>query len=260
MFGPIILLLIAFVQTALSVDHLGYEDPCIHGGSMLTYTPETTPANLGEPLNIIISNQSDPRVLVETMAEGGLYNYLEAAAFGGQCLGLHMGVEQQANLGDGYSNQTQRSILRYQYFHDPFLGTCLESIYGGNHLRVFKQDSTGAYFLSSSSEKDSKKNHALGVKGDLFIGNTTNMPINVQPNADTILTGQSAKRGWTYTTTVKYVDDLLPSNRKAEWNHYMEVQAIGDEVSDRLVAVLTIQMTKDDPRYLSEHVWSAIGL
>ncbi|WWD06151.1 hypothetical protein V865_004236 [Kwoniella europaea PYCC6329] len=198
------------------------------------------------------------------MLEGGLYNYLEAAAFGGQCFGLHMGDKQQSNLGDGNANQTQRSILRYQYFHNHFLGTCLESIYGGNHIRVFKQETTGAYFMSSSAEEDSSKNHQLGLNAydsgrDLFVGNATSIAIKGHLDINTTFAGETVKRGWRYRTTVNYVDDLVPANR-TRWNHYTGVQAVGGGVSDGLVAVLTIQVTKDDPELLADQVWSALGM
>jgi hypothetical protein len=66
---------------------------------------DTWPSGLGEPLNLIISNESDPRVLQPTMLEGGLYNYFEAFRYGGECLGLHMGNKQVADLGDGTGNR-----------------------------------------------------------------------------------------------------------------------------------------------------------
>ncbi|WWC57901.1 uncharacterized protein I303_100436 [Kwoniella dejecticola CBS 10117] len=215
----------------------GFVDPSLNGGSMLTYTLNTFPPNLGEPLNVIISNQSDPRVLAETMWEGGLYTYLEAGAFGGQCLGLHMGNKQQANLGDGNKNQTQKALLRYQYFHNHFLGTCLETLYGGNHIRVFKQETSGAYFLSASTELDSKRYHQLGINAY----------------------DAGSKRGWRYRTTVNYIEDLVPANR-TKWNHYVGVQPVGGEISDGLVAVLTVQVIQEDPKHWSEWVWSALGL
>ncbi|OCF41729.1 hypothetical protein I317_04433 [Kwoniella heveanensis CBS 569] len=246
------------------VEALGFNDPSKTGGSMLTYTLWTTPPNLGEPLNIIISNESDPRVLEETMLDGGLYNYLEAAAFGNQCFGLHMGDKQQANLGDGLTNQTQHTILRYQYFRNHFLGTCLESIYGGNHIRVWKQYSSGAYFLSSSAEEDSTDNHKLGLNAydagrDLFVGNATNIRVQGHLEANQTFVGEVSKRGWKYRTTVRYIEDLVPANR-TKWNHYTGVQAIGGYVSDGLVAVLTVQAQKDQPGLWSEEVSSALGL
>ncbi|OCF59971.1 hypothetical protein L486_02644 [Kwoniella mangroviensis CBS 10435] len=151
------------------------------------------------------------------MLEGGLYNYLEAAAFGGQCFGLHMGDKQQSNLGDGSANQ-----------------------------------------------EDSSKNHQLGLNvsdsgKDLLVGNATNIAIEGHLGINTTFTGETVKRGWRYRTTVDYIDDLVPANR-TRWNHYTGVQAIGAEVSDGLVAVLTIQVTKDDPGLLGDQVWSALGM
>lgn len=32
--------------------------------------------------------------------------------------------------------------MRYQHFHDIYLGTCLQSIYGGPHFRLFHQYTT----------------------------------------------------------------------------------------------------------------------
>nr|ODO04339.1 hypothetical protein L204_00697 [Cryptococcus depauperatus CBS 7855] len=231
----------------------GFLDPKLSGGSMLTYTLETVPANLGEPLNVIVSNQSSPRVLAETMWEGGLYNYLEAAGFGGECLGLQMGNYQQSNLGDGNRNQTQRSILRYQYFHDDILGTCLESIYGGNHIRVFRQETRwasslriGAYFFSTSAEMDSTTHHNLGLNAydlgrNLFVGNATGVVVGDDVTTSTVIEGDIEKRGYRYKTVVTFEDGLLPENRTL-WNHYTGVQLVGGAVSDGLVAVLTIDV------------------
>ena len=113
----------------------GFDDPSVRNGSMLLvcladptpdpffpkpnlpgrYTHSTTlmkqkventwPSGLGEPLNLIISNASDRRVLQPSMMDGGLYNYFEAFSYGGQCLGLHMGNKQIADLGDGQGNR-----------------------------------------------------------------------------------------------------------------------------------------------------------
>ncbi|WRT63434.1 uncharacterized protein IL334_000339 [Kwoniella shivajii] len=241
--------LLALCSTTIqAVVHKGFNNPILNGGSMLAYGD--WPPALGEPLNIIISNQSDPRVLVETMQEGGLYNYLEGAGFGGECFGLHMGDKQHCDLGDGYKNQTQRCILRYQYFHNEYLGTCLESIYGGNHIRVFKQEDTGAYFLSSSAEMDSQSNHDLGMNAyDSGRGQST---------SHTTFTGEITKRGWRYMTQIEYIDDLVPANR-TKWNHYTGVQAVGGYISDGLVAVLTVRVVKDSSSF-SRDMWSAFGL
>jgi hypothetical protein len=52
-----------------------------------------------------------------------------------ECLGIHLGDPQSANLGDGNGPVNQTIELR-QDFGDPDLGTCLESLIGGNHFRL----------------------------------------------------------------------------------------------------------------------------
>ena len=62
---------------------------------------------------MIVSGDSDPRVLFPSLAYGGLYNYFEALHYGGECFGLHLGGVQAADLGDGrgYSESQSRSQL-----------------------------------------------------------------------------------------------------------------------------------------------------
>jgi len=52
---------------------------------------------LGEPLNIIISGESSPEVLVYA----GFYNFAQAIGFSEECFGLHLGGPFSANVGDG---------------------------------------------------------------------------------------------------------------------------------------------------------------
>lgn len=51
-----------------------------------------------------------------------------------ECLGIHIGNPQSANLGDGngYVNQT---IEMREDYGNPSTGTCWESVVGGNHFR-----------------------------------------------------------------------------------------------------------------------------
>ncbi len=51
-----------------------------------------------------------------------------------ECLGIHLGGPQSANLGDGNGFVNQTMELR-QDFGDALLGTCLETLEGGNHFR-----------------------------------------------------------------------------------------------------------------------------
>ncbi len=66
-----------------------------------------------------------------------------------ECLGIHLGNSQTANLGDGNGNVAQTMELRENL---KFGGTCGESLVGGNHFRMFRQNGTnhdtGALFLA----------------------------------------------------------------------------------------------------------------
>ena len=66
-----------------------------------------------------------------------------------ECLGIHLGNSQTANLGDGNGNVAQTMELRENL---EVGGTCAESLIGGNHLRMFRQNGTnhytGALFLA----------------------------------------------------------------------------------------------------------------
>jgi hypothetical protein len=66
-----------------------------------------------------------------------------------ECLGIHLGNPQSANLGDGNGNVNQTIELRAD---SKIGGTCTESLVGGNHLRMFRQNgtnhNTGALFLA----------------------------------------------------------------------------------------------------------------
>ena len=67
--------------------------------------PDTNPIGLGEPVNLIISGNSDARVLNPSQMHGGLYNYFEAFHYGGECFALHLGPPQTVNLGDGRADR-----------------------------------------------------------------------------------------------------------------------------------------------------------
>jgi hypothetical protein len=86
--------------------------------------------------------------------------------FAGECLGQHSGSDQQANLGDGHGYRTsllpspsprfclissvfflfqvnETAVIRLDY-GDPTLGTCKETILGGNHFRYWAQTGSEA--------------------------------------------------------------------------------------------------------------------
>ena len=51
-----------------------------------------------------------------------------------ECFGIHLGAPQSANLGDGNGWVNQTIELR-QDFGLSGIGTCFESLIGGNHFR-----------------------------------------------------------------------------------------------------------------------------
>ena len=64
----------------------GYDDPRNGGGSMLTNAYN----GLGEPINVIVSGNSDSQVL----SPEGFYNYALSLEFGTECLGQHLGASR----------------------------------------------------------------------------------------------------------------------------------------------------------------------
>ncbi|EIW81207.1 hypothetical protein CONPUDRAFT_82232 [Coniophora puteana RWD-64-598 SS2] len=149
---------------------VGWADPRLNGGRFLDFT---TP-KAGEPLNVIISNESDPYILTEP----GFRAYYKSIGFSEECLGLHIGHIHDADLGDGEGRKGEHILARQYYF--PRWGTCWESIAGGNHFRAWKQNGTdadtGAWFLAVSKEENSSKNHMIVPDGynigrDLLVEN-----------------------------------------------------------------------------------------
>ncbi|KAH9924321.1 uncharacterized protein BXZ73DRAFT_50523 [Epithele typhae] len=139
---------------------VGWIDPRLKGaGSSTYYTTE----KLGEPLNIIISSESDPFIL----SESGMQTYIKSIGFNRECLGLHYGHIHEADLGDGFGRKAEQFLGRQHYF--PIMGTCWESVRGGHHFRAWRQNGTeadsGAWFLGASEEMDSSKNHMIVENG-----------------------------------------------------------------------------------------------
>ncbi|KJA27778.1 hypothetical protein HYPSUDRAFT_876163 [Hypholoma sublateritium FD-334 SS-4] len=174
---------------------VAFIDPRIGGGSLL----DDAAPGLGEPLNIIVSGLSSPGVLTDS----GITNYAKALGFSIECLGIHLGAPQSANLGDGNGPVNQTMELR-QDFGDAEVGTCLETLIGGNHFRVFRQNgplaNTGALFLAASREEDLEEGHTIIPDGynigrDQFV-------------ADAL--GQRTFGGFVYSTTAENITGLLP--------------------------------------------------
>ncbi len=86
---------------------------------------------------------------------------------GEECLGQHLGTDQQANLGDGLGNVTEIEELRWNG-GNPYIGTCRETFEGGLHLRYWVQNTTGAYFMAVSVEEDLASGHDIVLNGSVF--------------------------------------------------------------------------------------------
>lgn len=82
---------------------------------------------------------------------------------GEECLTLKLGSSQRANL-DGKGEVNEEETLRWN-FGNPYIGTCRETFEGGLHLRYWKQESTGAYFMASSVEMGAALGHDIVVDG-----------------------------------------------------------------------------------------------
>ncbi|KAJ7696703.1 hypothetical protein B0H17DRAFT_928908 [Mycena rosella] len=225
-----------------------YFPPPQAGGAMLTKAPGT---DLGEPLNVILAGTSDPAVLIDTDQNGGFRNYWLSVNFAAECLGQHQGDPQQADLGDGRGFVNESGLLRYDYLNQE-IGTCEETVQGGNHFRYFMQDGAGAntsaVFLATSYELPIAEQHNIVVNGynlgrDRLVGNITGTPVDTLAvtNASTFA-GTTSNGGYTYATTISYVSGLL-ANSSAGVNHGDTVGIGGETAVDGLVAVLEVKIT-----------------
>jgi len=198
------------LATPMAKRATAFFNPSAGGGSML----DNAGGGLGEPMNVIISGLSSPGVL----NLDGIENFARAIGFSTECLGIHLGGPQSANLGDGNGFVNQTVELR-QDFGDPVLGTCLESLNGGNHFRVFIQNgpqaNSGALFLAVSTEEDLSESHTIAPNG-----------YNLGRNAlVAAATGTTFFGGVTYSTTAQSLTGLLPVG-SAGVNHGIALDGI----------------------------------
>ncbi|KAI0064156.1 hypothetical protein BV25DRAFT_348229 [Artomyces pyxidatus] len=232
----------------------GFYDPRAQGGSFLTQVNNTFPVGLvlGEPINAIILGSSDDAVLVDQQQDGGLRNYFLSFGFAGECLGQHSGSDQAANLGDGHGYLNESAVIRWDY-GNPTLGTCQETIEGGNHFRYWVQNgneaNSGAIFMAVSYELPDSLQHDIIYNGynlarDWLIGNATAQS-QIIPTANvtnqTTYSGQTSFNGYVYQTSVQYVSGLLP-NGSDGINHFGSVGANGTNAVDGLSALMTVKI------------------
>ncbi|PWN38799.1 hypothetical protein IE81DRAFT_327131 [Ceraceosorus guamensis] len=198
----------------------GYANPTDNGGSWLT----TTAVGLGEPLNVIISGESDEGVL----SEEGVVEYFRSLFYSeGSCFNITLGNEQAANLGDGQGTLNQTDIKRYNYYLGDS-GTCLQSLNGGPHFRYWQQSTTRAWFLATSYSDDADTNHMIIPNGydlnrDQLSSNATNA------------TGTFSPGGFEYTAT-RTQAPLLADVPLASINHGI--------ATDGNVDILTVRIRK----------------
>lgn len=107
----------------------GYTDPSTYGGSMLLLVEN----GMREPINAIISGQSDPYVL----SDAGFRDYVRSIGFSFECFDMHLGTPMRADLGDGNGMALERFEYREIKAWDAgrTIGSCRESVAGGNHFR-----------------------------------------------------------------------------------------------------------------------------
>ncbi|KAJ6557185.1 hypothetical protein B0H10DRAFT_2120998 [Mycena sp. CBHHK59/15] len=208
---------------AVAVPHnkraVDFFNPTANGGSML----DDAGGGLGEPLNVIISGLSSPAVLTDD----GFLNFARAIGFSTECLGIHLGAPQSANLGDGNGFVNQTMELRQDY-GDPVLGTCLESLIGGNHLRMYRQNGptadSGALFLAVSKEESVSESHTIVPDGyDIGRGLLA-----------TSATGSTSFNGVSYSTAARNITGLLAAG-SAGVNHGI--------ATDGITTLLTVTIT-----------------
>ncbi|KAJ3974672.1 hypothetical protein EV361DRAFT_893159 [Lentinula raphanica] len=229
----------------------GYLDPSSNGGSMLTTVANTSPPGQQEPINLIISANSDAAVLKDGNIDGGLQTYFNSLGFAGECLGNHLGDDQAANLGDGNGLINQTGVMRWD-FGNVQTGTCEESIDGGNHFRYWIQNGSAAdsnaIFMAASYELPASSNHDIVVNGynlgrDWLVGNITGSTIPTESLTNSSsYSGKTASNGFNFSTAVQYVSGLLP-NTSVGINHNLTVATNGVNAVDGLVAVLTVKIT-----------------
>ncbi|SNX81313.1 uncharacterized protein MEPE_00018 [Melanopsichium pennsylvanicum] len=204
----------------------GYYSPSSNGGSMLT---GNTASGLGEPLNIIVSGNSDAGVLNQV----GFEEFSRSFYFSpGSCLNISQGGYQTANLGDGNGDKAQTNIMRYNYKQGDG-GTCVESLKGGNHFRYWIQNGSaadsGAVFVAASVELNATLSHMIADNGydngrDEMVGNMTSGTL-------------TSPGGFEYTVTKETNSQLLNGIQASQINHNIGI--------DGVVDVLTVRITKN---------------
>lgn len=242
-------------STSKNIPPEGYYNPLDGGGSFLTGVQNVYPPDLGEPVNMILTANSDAAALIDQEAKGGLRNYFLSFGFAGECLGQHSGSDQTANLGDGNGPRNETAVMRWDY-GNPTVGTCQETVSGGNHFRYWvqngKDQDTGAIFMACSYEMPIAQQHNIIPNGynygrDWIVGNITGQIVpSFNLTNSSSYSGNTTSEGYTYSTTINYVSGLL-QNTSIGINHNDTVQVDGFHAIDGLVAVMTVKIVGRPP-------------
>ncbi|KAF8258143.1 hypothetical protein EI94DRAFT_1755467 [Lactarius quietus] len=213
-------------QEPISTDAVPFVNPNLHGGSLLDRAPNTGTPLLGEPLNVIISGLSSPEVLTNA----GFKKFANMLGFGIECFGAHLGDPQTANLGDGHGWVNQTIELRQDYGNAD-IGSCLESLLGGNHFRLFRQDGPFAIrarcSLRAVSEEENLHDHHTILRTVIILAGDDKLV------SDAV--GVKKYKGVTYQTEVLRLTGLLPPGSDGV-NHRIP--------TDGVTALLTIKIIK----------------
>ncbi|SPO27328.1 uncharacterized protein UTRI_10445 [Ustilago trichophora] len=204
--------------SVVDVNQYGFVDPRLYGGTSFDLVGN----GMHEPLNVIISSHSSAAILTRK----GFQSYCRSLDFDKECLGLHAGGFQKAYI-DPRGWRDQEFIYREVYTPlDHVFGTCIESLVGGNHIRAWQQQGSGAWFLATSREQDASKNH-------MIIPNGYNIGRNqlVQQALGKAKDGKTSFMWTKYRTEVQFVAGLMPQGMQGV-NHDIAV--------DGLTAVLTV--------------------
>ncbi|GAA5886074.1 hypothetical protein JCM6882_004254 [Rhodosporidiobolus microsporus] len=218
------------LQRRALTDQGGFYDPRENGGNWLTLAHNTYPAGLGEPLNIVVSAESDPLI----MTDEGFFDWAESLQYGRECLGQSDGEKQSANLGDGKGQINQTILLRYNY-GDPYIGTCWETINGGGHFRIWRQNgseaNSGAWFLAASEEMNLSMNHMI-VDNGYDLGRDAVVSYAVQSGGT-----KSPLTNRTFTTESRNATQYYDNISVYDINHRI--------ATDGVVMVLTVKVTSN---------------
>ncbi|CAK5279495.1 unnamed protein product [Mycena citricolor] len=211
-----------------------FVDPRLNGGSMLTLQ--------NEPLNIIVSAASSP----DALSPRGILNFGNALGYGDDCLHIHLGGPQAANLGDGNNWVNQTQIMR-RWSAGTTTGDTLLSKTGRriaymSHSAFIQNGTgadTGALFLAASKEEPIAQGHNIIPDGydigrDQVVSAATAGVVSFDGVQYTVSTSTRAPRIRlsVIQTTAEYVTGLLPVGA-AGINHNISI--------DGRVAVMTIE-------------------